>query len=400
MAVLKRTAAEEMPSGSTLFDTAIGRCGIAWGRGGIRGIQLPEQSEAATRAQIARRGLSGCERLPPPEARQAIDAIVALLNGERTELGAVRLDWDGVAPFRRKVYEAVRTIPAGSTLTYGEVAARLNVPGSARAVGQALGRNPFPLVVPCHRVVAASGLGGFSATGGVTTKLWLLSLEGFTPTGPPKTHAVSRQDLDPAVALEHLRSADPVFGPLIDRAGPFDLGVRETSSTFGALAEAIVYQQLSPKAAGTIYARLCAKLAPDGGHLEPEQILASAEGEPRSVGLSRAKEFAVRDLANKTLDGTLPGLVELRGLGDEEVVDRLVQVRGVGRWTAEMFLIFRFGRLDVLPVSDYGLRRGFQVALKRQSIPEPDEVARRGKRWAPYRSVASWYLWRAAEQPR
>lgn len=381
-----------------LFDTAIGRCGIAWGRGGIRGIQLPEQTEAATLARIARRGLSSCEQLPPTEARQAVEAIVAHLNGEQIDLGALRLDRDGVAPFQRKVYEAVRSIPAGSTLTYGQVAARLNAPGAARAVGQALGRNPFPIVVPCHRVVAASGLGGFSATGGATTKRRLLSLEGFTSTGPAKTQATSRHGVDPAVAIDHLRSADPIFGPLIDRAGRFDLELRETASTFGALAEAIVYQQLSAKAAGTIYTRLCTKLAPDGGHPGPEQILAAAEGDLRSIGLSRAKELAVRDLAAKTLDGTLPGVVELGGLGDEEIVDLLVQVRGVGRWTAEMFLIFRLGRLDVLPVSDYGLRRGFQVALKKRSIPEPDEVARRGKRWAPYRTVASWYLWRAAEQ--
>lgn len=169
------------PPGFSLFDTAIGRCGIAWGEGGIHGVQLPEGSDHATRQRL-RCASGACEAQPPPEAQRAIDAVVALLRGERTEpdpLCAVRLDMEGVPLFHRHVYEVTRAIAPGATLTYGEVAALIGEPGAARAVGQALGHNPFAPIVPCHRVLAAgSGAGGFSARGGVTTKLRMLLIEG------------------------------------------------------------------------------------------------------------------------------------------------------------------------------------------------------------------------------
>jgi methylated-DNA-[protein]-cysteine S-methyltransferase len=168
-------------SGFSLFDTAIGRCGIAWGEHGIYGVQLPEANDHATRLRL-RRPAGAQEALPPPEVQRAIDAVVALLRGERCEpdvLRAAPLDMQGVPPFNRRVYEVTRAIAPGATLTYGEVAARIGEPGAARAVGQALGHNPFAPVVPCHRVLAAgSGAGGFSARGGVTTKLRMLLIEG------------------------------------------------------------------------------------------------------------------------------------------------------------------------------------------------------------------------------
>ncbi|MEA2994621.1 MAG: methylated-DNA-[protein]-cysteine S-methyltransferase [Alphaproteobacteria bacterium] len=164
--------------GFTLFDTAIGRCGIAWNGRGIVAAQLPETDEAKTRARLLRRCPQAREEAPPPAVRQVIDRIVALLAGEAADLSDVALDMEGVPPFNRGVYEVARTIPPGQTLTYGEIAARLGAP-DARAVGQALGENPFPPVVPCHRVVAAGGkTGGFSAPGGVDTKLRLLAIEG------------------------------------------------------------------------------------------------------------------------------------------------------------------------------------------------------------------------------
>ena len=164
--------------GWALFDTEIGRCGIAWSPGGIAGVQLPEGSDEAMRARLRRRFAGAREGPPPADVQRAIEAIVALLRGEPGELGSVALDMDGIAPFERSVYEVARTIPAGATLSYGEIARRLGVPFAARDVGQALGRNPFPIVVPCHRVMAAGGkLGGFSARGGAATKRRLLSVE-------------------------------------------------------------------------------------------------------------------------------------------------------------------------------------------------------------------------------
>ena len=165
-------------TGFALFDTAIGWCGIAWGPRGVVGVQLPEGSAPATRARLLRRFPDAREAEPPPEARQAVDGITALLRGEASALDDVALDMEGVPEFNRRVYEVARTIPWGATLSYGEIAKRLGDPGVAREVGQALGQNPFAIVVPCHRVLAAGGKrGGFSARGGVSTKRRLLSIE-------------------------------------------------------------------------------------------------------------------------------------------------------------------------------------------------------------------------------
>jgi methylated-DNA-[protein]-cysteine S-methyltransferase len=170
----------------TLFDTAIGRCGIAWGDHGIAAVQLPEASELKTRARLLKRCPGAREAPPPADVQCVLDGIVALLRGEASDLSAVALDLDGVEPFARRVYEIARTIGPGATLTYGEIATRLGERGLARDVGQALGQNPFPLIVPCHRVLAAGGkVGGFSANGGVATKLRLLSIEGARLTDAP-----------------------------------------------------------------------------------------------------------------------------------------------------------------------------------------------------------------------
>jgi methylated-DNA-[protein]-cysteine S-methyltransferase len=169
-----------------LFDTAIGRCGVAWSDRGIAGVQLPQADEQQTRARMLQRFPAAGEGAPPPEVQRALDRIVALFDGEPSDLSVVPLDMDGVPPFHRRVYELARRIPPGTTLSYGEIAARLGSPGAARAVGQALGQNPFPIVVPCHRVLAAGGkIGGFSAHGGAATKLRMLAIEGAPVNGAP-----------------------------------------------------------------------------------------------------------------------------------------------------------------------------------------------------------------------
>ena len=170
----------------TLFDTAIGACGVVWAERGVMGVQLPEADEARTRARLLRRSPGAIQIGPPAAIQVAIDAMAALLRGEPADLSFVELDLDGVDAFHRRVYEVARAIPPGSTLTYGEVAARIGDRGAARAVGQALGQNPFPIVVPCHRVLAAAGgTGGFSAPGGVESKLRMLQIEGAHREGPP-----------------------------------------------------------------------------------------------------------------------------------------------------------------------------------------------------------------------
>ncbi len=165
--------------GTTIFDTAIGRCGMAWSEAGVTGVYLPAADDAALRRHLRQRFGPAPFAPPSPQAAHAIAGIVALLDGGTPDLLDVELDMSGIAPFHRRVYALARQIRPGSTLTYGEIAARLEDPSAARAVGQALGRNPFAIVVPCHRVLAAGGRhGGFTAPGGVDTKLRILAIEG------------------------------------------------------------------------------------------------------------------------------------------------------------------------------------------------------------------------------
>ncbi|HZZ36061.1 MAG TPA: methylated-DNA--[protein]-cysteine S-methyltransferase [Caulobacteraceae bacterium] len=164
--------------GFALFDTAIGPCAIAWGERGVIGVHFPEPAPEQTRARLARRFPDAEELAPPPAIARAIERITALLAGEAIDLTGVELDMDSVSEFQRRVYETARTIPPGRTATYGEIAERLGDKALAREVGQALGKNPFPIIVPCHRVLAAGGkTGGFSARGGVDAKLRLLTIE-------------------------------------------------------------------------------------------------------------------------------------------------------------------------------------------------------------------------------
>ena len=169
-----------------IFDTAIGRCGIVWGERGINGVQLPMGSEDKTRNRIRQRDADVTEAAPPGEVQRAIEGILELLAGKPNDLADVVLDLDGVPEFNRGVYDIARTIPPGKTMTYGDIAKRLGGVELSRDVGQALGRNPCPVVVPCHRVLAAGGKpGGFSANGGVTTKLKMLAIEGAVVNHTP-----------------------------------------------------------------------------------------------------------------------------------------------------------------------------------------------------------------------
>jgi 3-methyladenine DNA glycosylase/8-oxoguanine DNA glycosylase len=214
--------------------------------------------------------------------------------------------------------------------------------------------------------------------------------------------------LDHSAACEHLSRADRQLARIIAQSGPCRLVQETTQSIFAALMESIIYQQLNGKVAAIIAARVKA-LFPENtqrirtrrglvdGFPTPEQILAASEELLRSAGLSRSKMLAIRDLAAKALDGTVPTVQQAHRMSDEDLIERLDTVRGIGRWTVEMLLIFRLGRPDVLPVDDYGVRKGFARMRKLEELPKPKELMAHGERWRPYRSVASWYLWRAAD---
>lgn len=200
---------------------------------------------------------------------------------------------------------------------------------------------------------------------------------------------------DSNTAIEHLQYRDKTLGRLIAQVGSFELSRRSFNTPFHALFSAIISQQLSGKAARSIYNRTRALLP--RGRITAPAVLGATPAQLRGAGLSRAKVAAVHDLAARYADGGLPDARRMKRLSDEEIIEQLVQVRGVGRWTAEMLLIFYLGRPDVLPVGDLGVRKGFQIAYRRPGLPTEDQLHAHGERWRPYRSVASWYLWRATE---
>lgn len=186
---------------------------------------------------------------------------------------------------------------------------------------------------------------------------------------------------------------------LLRDVGPCTLTPRNACSPFESLVRAIAYQQLHDKAAECILGRLVA-LYPGNRFPGPDEIRNTHWRSIRRAGFSRAKIAALKDLAKKALDGTVPTNQEIQGLDDEAIVQRLMAVRGIGRWTAEMLLIFHLGRPDVLPVDDFGVRNGFRIVYGRRSLPTPQAVLRYGERWKPYRTTASWYLWRAADRAK
>lgn len=189
------------------------------------------------------------------------------------------------------------------------------------------------------------------------------------------------------------------MGRLIRDIGPCRLVPSRGRSPFESLARAIAYQQLHDKAADSILRRFVA-LFPGRRFPSPAEVLATDVRAIRKAGFSRAKVVALRDLAAKALDGTVPTGAAIRRLDDEAVIERLTAVRGIGRWTVEMLLIFHLNRPDVLPIDDFGVRNGFRIAYGRRTMPTPREVKKYGERWKPYRTVASWYLWRAVDQAK
>lgn len=200
----------------------------------------------------------------------------------------------------------------------------------------------------------------------------------------------------PEEAIAVLTKADETLGRVIGMLGPFGLEGRGMASPFRTLLRAIAGQQLSRKAADTIFGRLMA-LLPEDETLQPQAVLALPDESLRAAGLSRAKTLAIKDLALKTIEGVVPPMQALLEMSDDEIIAHLTKVRGVGRWTVEMLLIFHLGRPDVLPVDDLGLRKGYQIAYGLPELPPPKAVLAYGDRWRPYRSVASWYLWRVLD---
>ncbi len=377
-----------------LFETSLGSCGIAWSQPvssrtppAVTLLQLPEATRGMTESRIARSVGARKSSAPPPQIAEVIKRVRRHLQGDLQDFRDVTLDLDGADPFARLVYQAARLIPAGQTTTYGELATAVRRPAAARAVGQALGRNPIGLIIPCHRVRAAGGKpGGFSAHGGRSTKVRMLAIEGVT-FGPPPT-IKSERDLRRAAVL--LRARDPRLARCM--AQPIEFKLKAEQSPYATLFEAVVHQQVSPKAATTILGRVKA-MYPGSTIPEPGDLLKTPDRLLRGAGLSRAKTASLKDLAAKMLDGTVPSSEKIVALGDDEITRRLISIYGVGRWTVEMLLIFNLGRMDVFPVDDYALRKSIADLYGMKEIPTPRQLHLLGDSWRPHRTVATLYLW-------
>lgn len=360
-----------------IFATRLGPMEAQWEQGQLAGLALrPEASPDPG---------SG----PSPLARR----VQAHLEGDLQDFRDTPLAMPGLTPFARRVYRAAQEIAPGTVATYGQLAEKLSPPGSAaggaaRAVGTALGKNPFLLIVPCHRVVASGGksLGGFSAPGGLTTKALMLAAEGY-----------GVESLWQAGQLEagaSLLRADPDLGPLVEAVGPCPLGALYSEHPFAALARNVLYQQLAGSAARAIEQRV--KALGSAPFPSPHELLALPEASLRAAGLSGPKIAALKALSQAVLEGSLK-VEALRLLPDQQVVEEVSRVRGLGSWSAEMFLLFHLGRRDLLPVKDLGIRKGFQRVFGWSELPDAARMERRARRWRPYRSLASWYLWRSLE---
>src|SRR3989449_2343522 len=211
------------------------------------------------------------------------------------------------------------------------------------------------------------------------------------------TTQTSHLPFDLSAAMNHLTAKDQKLAELIANTLPFQMDADPLQSPYEALLESIAYQSISGKAAATIFGRIKA-LSGNGRAPSPEQMLKLRKPVFRKAGLSGAKILAMKDLAQKTIDGVVPTLEQAEKLSDEELVERLVSVRGIGAWTVEMFLIFRLGRPDVLPIHDLGVKKGWSVTYGKKHMPKPKELLAFGERWRPYRTVASWYMCRACQR--
>src|SRR6202030_2446522 len=224
----------------------------------------------------------------------------------------------------------------------------------------------------------------------------LVNLPPRFRNGACVTESSAVLSFDLAEATQYLAERDEHLKHLIEETTPFQLKIEAAQSPYETLVEAVTHQSISGKAAATIYGRIKA-LSSTGRAPTPHEMLKLRKPVLRKAGLSDAKILAMKDLAQKTIEGIVPSFEEALKLPDEELVKRLVSVRGIGAWTVEMFLIFRLGRPDVLPIHDLGVKKGWAIAYGKKHMPKPKELLAFGERWRPYRTVASWYMWRACQ---
>lgn len=369
-------------------NTAIGRMGVDAEDGKIAALWLPH-IEAPAPAKGAQ---------ADPLTKKAFAQIAEFLAGKRKAFD-LPLAIRGTA-FQKRVWQALREIPYGKTASYGDIAKAIGQPKAARAVGMACNANPLPLVIPCHRVVAGGGrIGGFASGGGVKEKLLAVegSLGALKPNRasafaqkPPQKNRPRYLHCSPA-ARAHLSKADPKLAAAIAKIG--SLGRREVDGdVFASLIDSIVSQQISGYAAQAIGARL-SKL---WGHPTPRKLLKIPVEKLRACGLSQRKVEYILGAAQAAVEGRID-FEALWELDDAQVIEKLSSLRGIGVWTAQMLLLFTFGRPDILSRLDLGIRNGLAKLHGPRAVASEKAFERYRKSYSPHGSVASLYLWQIAD---
>ncbi len=385
---------EKLDAEWTTFSASLGVCGVGWTARGIEWFLLPEASRISVETRLKKvTGITKASASPPLWVRELIRKVRAHMKGHTQDFSAIPLDLSRISGFMLSVFQAALKIPSGTVTTYGELANLVGKPNAARAVGRALGKNPIPLLVPCHRVIASSGnLGGFSGPGGLATKVALLECEGV--------HLAKARVLTTSAqwrsAVSALQKRDQLFAELVTGLEPLQFQPLLDKEPLMALISAIVSQQLSSKVAATILKRVNALIS-ENGRPSPRKLLNTADADLRAAGLSFMKVSFLKDLVEKYLEGKLSPLEKLKRMSDEQIIKEFTQIKGVGRWTAEMYLIFNLGRANVFPTLDFGLRKAISQVFGLPKVPEPKAIEEYGELWKPYRTVASLYLWHSLD---
>lgn len=375
-----------------VFASPIGEIGIGVSRGGLARVILGRAGERRVAERLAHEGFDSSSRNVARSANAIAKRMAAHLSGHMDDFLDIPIDYANTPPFFVDVFEALRRVAAGETVAYAELARRAGRPQAARAVGSAMRRNRVPIVVPCHRVVPSDrSLGSFSAGDGPPTKAKLLSIEGAT-TGAGAREPRERRAPS---AVRALARKDALMRRCAHRWGSPEFVGREPADLLESACHAVVGQQLAPSAARSIWGRVLD--AQPGRRLEAKRIVEAGETPLRRAGLSGAKARAVLGLADARLRGRLGRRRTGEPISDESLEQALLRVPGVGPWTVQMVLIFGLGRLDIWPVGDYGMRRGLARVLGTDEVPSARDCERLGDAWRPYRSIASYYLWRIAE---
>jgi len=359
--------------GSFSFETVVGRFSFSWTKKGISKFVLNSED-------------SSSKQTPAP-AKEVARRIKQHLKGKPDQLLNIPIDYSSIPEFQKKVFKALRKVKSGKVISYGELAIKAGKPGAARAVGTAMASNPVPMIIPCHRVLPANNskdpvkrLGSFSSDGGAWTKAKLLHAEGFIWN---EEHAEGLRVL----------SKDKQMRKLIKEHGPYFPLSTVYGSQYGVLVESIIHQQISMAAARTVGRRV-RELTPGNLFPTPEEMLALPDEKIKLCGMSYQKVSFLKSLAQHVFDGTLQ-LNKLPKMDDETAIKTLCMVKGIGKWTAEMYLMFNLGRLDIWPVQDLGLMNGVKLLDGLDEAPTAKQLQPIGDKWRPYRSMATWYLWRS-----